>query len=67
MDKYSEYLSNVGRDLDRSIQEPFRYPDKRIGKTSPSERSDSVKTDSYQVARTWDQMSHEQRNKYLYG
>ena len=68
MDKYQQYLSTIGNDLFRSIQDPFKLPDRRIGSSYPnvvSENTTHVKNSN--SVRTWDQMSHEERNKYLYG
>lgn len=68
MDKYENYLSLVGRDLLRSIQEPFKIPDKRIGSSYPNTDGDQrKKVDTNHSVRTWDQMSHAERNRYLYG
>ena len=68
MDKYQQYLSTIGNDLFRSIQDPFKLPDRRIGSSYlnvVSENTTHVKNSN--SVRTWDQMSHEERNKYLYG
>ena len=68
MDKYQQYLSTIGNDLFRSIQDPFKLPDRRIGSSYPNVVSNkTLDVKNSNSVRTWDQMSHEERNKYLYG
>lgn len=68
MDKCQHYLSAIGNDLFRSIQDPFKLPDRRIGSSYPNVVSDkTLDVKNSNSVRTWDQMSHEERNKYLYG
>ena len=68
MDKYQQYLSAIGNDLFRSIHGPFKLPDRRIGSSYPNVVSDkTLDVKNSNSVRTWDQMSNEERNKYLYG
>ena len=43
MDKYQQYLSAIGNDLFRSIQDPFKLPDRRIGSSYPNVVSDKTR------------------------
>lgn len=68
MDKYENYLSAVGRNLFFTFQDPFKILDNRIGQQPISTDSNQSETTDPPIGvKTWDQMSHEERNHYLYG
>lgn len=68
MNRYDNYLSKIGNDLCRSIENPYKILDRRIGSSYPNAVSKNTKhVKNSNSVRTWDKMSHEERNKYLYG
>lgn len=70
MNRYDNYLSNIAFGLNRSLDKLETYPQERIGRRSNKKKINSQEhrnSKEYKSSLSWDQMSHEHRNKYLYG
>lgn len=67
MDRLSYLISNYAKGFEKTISKHENVLDNRIGKSnsnnSNSERN--ISRTSNQVP--WDKLSHEERNRYLYG
>lgn len=70
MNRYDNYLSSISFGLNQSLDKLEVYPDQRIGYIPNEKKTNSDETNiskEYESSLSWDKMSHEERNSYLYG
>lgn len=70
MNRYDNYLKSMAAGFDDSFSRFILLPEKRIGQVDSKEKNDEYNNqnkNSLTFSKSWDQMSHEERNKYLYG